>query len=65
MSMERIIAFVITAVVIWVLKGVIKFGIKLALILVIGAGIVYFVFPELFPVIRDFFAGFIKGLVGN
>lgn len=53
MDVNRIIAFVITSVVIYLINKVIKFGFKILFILVALAAVVYFVMPELFPQIID------------
>ena len=63
MDMERVIAFAITAIIIWILKGVIKFGMKLLVLLLIGAAVVWFVFPEMIPAIQDFLTGFMDGIM--
>lgn len=59
MDIERIIAFVITMVVVWILKKIIKFGFKLLLIIGFLAFIIYFAVPELIPVIHEYIKGII------
>lgn len=59
MDINRIIAFVVTSVVIYLLKNVIKFGMKLLFILIAGSAIIYFVMPELIPVIMEWVQNFV------
>ena len=61
MDIERIIAFVITMVIVTILKSVIKFGIKLLVIIGIACAFVYFVMPEVFPIIPET----IDGILGS
>lgn len=51
MDIDRVISFILTMVIIYILKSVIKFGLKVLVLLVLGAAFVYFVAPELVPVI--------------
>lgn len=59
MDINRIIAFVITMVVIYILKSFVKFGMKVLLLLGLGAAFIYFVAPELIPVITNGINNFI------
>lgn len=53
MDMERIIAFVITMVIVTILKKVIKFGFKMLFTIGLACAVIYFVMPEMFPVIPE------------
>lgn len=59
MDIERIIAFAITMVIVWVLKKIIKFGFKVLMIIAVIAFIIYFAVPELIPVIQEYTKSFI------
>lgn len=59
MDIERIIAFAITMVIVWVLKKIIKFGFKVLMIIAVIAFIIYFAVPELIPVIQEYAKSFI------
>lgn len=59
MDIERIVAFVITMVVIGIFKSVIKFGFKVLIALALMAFVVYFAIPELIPIGKEFIDGFI------
>lgn len=59
MDMERIIAFVVTMVIVTILKNIIKFGIKVLVIIGIVCAFVYFVMPEMFPIIPETINGFL------
>lgn len=59
MDIERIIAFAITMVIVWVLKKIIKFGFKVLMVIVVIAFIIYFSVPELIPVIQEYAKSFI------
>lgn len=58
MDIERIIAFVITMVVLTILRKIIRFGFKLLIILGVGFAIIYFAMPEMLPVIQEYIKGF-------
>lgn len=60
MNVEAIIAFVITMVIVTILKSIIKFGIKVLLIVGIVCAFVYFVLPDMFPVIPETINGFLS-----
>ncbi len=60
MSIEAIIAFVITMVIVTILKSIIKFGIKVLLIIGIACAFVYFVLPDIFPIIPETIKGFLS-----
>ena len=53
MDINRIIAFVVTSVVIYLLNKVIKFGFKILILCVGVAAFVYFTIPEMIPTIID------------
>lgn len=60
MNVEAIIAFVITMVIVTILKSIIKFGIKVLLIVGIVCAFVYFVLPDMLPVIPETINGFLS-----
>lgn len=62
MDINRIIAFVVTAVVVYLLKSVLKFGVKLFFMVLVGAAVVYFVFPEIMPLLDSFLPNSFIGL---
>lgn len=53
LDMNRIIAFVLTSLAIYLINKVIKFGFKILLILIGVAAVLYFVMPEIIPQVVD------------
>lgn len=60
MNIEAIIAFVITMVIVTILKNIIKFGVKVLLVIGIACAFVYFVLPDIFPIIPETIKGFLR-----
>lgn len=60
MNIEAIIAFVITMVIVTILKSIIKFGVKVLLVIGITCAFVYFVLPDIFPIIPETIKGFLR-----
>ena len=60
MNIEAIIAFVITMVIVTILKSIIKFGVKVLLVIGIACAFVYFVLHDIFPIIPETIKGFLR-----
>lgn len=60
MNIEAIIAFVITMVIVTILKNIIKFGVKVLLVIGIACAFVYFVLLDIFPIIPETIKGFLR-----
>lgn len=60
MSIGAIIAFTLTMVIVIILKNIIKFGMKVLLMIVIVSALIYFIMANIIPFITDAIMGILS-----